>query len=128
VTPLVLYRIVHFVGIFAMVTVLAASFTRAAASGEAPGTGAGGSAPDPWSKRFAIAHGVALVLILLGGFGMLGRLGLGFPAWAVAKLGVWVLAGGLIALRKSPSTAAWGLVIVPLLAALAGWLGYAKPF
>lgn len=120
-TPLVIYRLVHFLGVFTMVTALAASLARAAAAGPAP-------ADDPWKKRFAIAHGVALFLILLGGFGMLGRLGLGFPAWAVVKVGIWALAGGLIALRKSPARAAWGLVLVPLLAALAGWLGYAKPF
>ena len=116
---LVFYKTVHFIGVFTLVTALTASLSRAAQPG---------GAPDPWRMRLGILHGVALFLILLGGFGMLARLGMGVTGWVGAKLLIWVVAGGLIALRKNPAAAGWGLVLVPILAALAGWIGYTKPF
>lgn len=117
--PYAAYKVVHYLGIFALVTALAATLAR---------SGQPGAETDPWKKRLAMIHGVALFLILLGGFGMLARLDAGFPLWIVAKLGVWVVAGGLVALRKNTAWAARGLVLLPLLAVLAGWLAYAKPF
>lgn len=120
---LAVYKTIHYLGIFTLVTALVAALARA--SGRASGDPA---IPDPWRGRLAAAHGVALLLVLLGGFGMLAKLGAGFPGWAMAKLGIWLVAAGLIALRKSPSAAAWGVVMVPLLAVLAGVIAYTKPF
>lgn len=117
--PYATYKIVHYLGIFALVTALAATLARGAQPG---------AETDPWRRRLGMIHGVALFLILLGGFGMLARLDAGFPLWIVAKLCVWVVAGGLVALRKSTVWAARGLVLLPLLAVLAGWLAFAKPF
>jgi hypothetical protein len=119
VLSLAVYKTIHFLGVFALVTALTASLARAAQPG---------ATPDPWRARLGILHGVALFLVLLGGFGMLARLGMGVTGWVGAKLLIWVVAGGLIALRKSAPAAAWGVVLVPLLAVLAGWIGYAKPF
>lgn len=117
--PYAAYKVLHYLGIFTLVVVLSASFSRSAQ---------GGAGPDAWRKRLGIAHGTALFLILLGGFGMLAKLGLGFPGWAMAKVGIWLAAGGLIGLRKSAAWSARGLVLLPLLAALAGWIAYVKPF
>ncbi len=130
---LAVYKTIHFLGIFTLVTALTATLARSAqsgaSSGAAPAGASGGAAlPDPWRKRLGIAHGAALFLILLAGFGMLAKLDVGFPGWAMAKVGIWLVAGGLIALRKKPSAAAWGVVVVPLLAALAGSIAYVKPF
>jgi hypothetical protein len=119
VISLAVYKTIHFLGVFTLVTALVASLARSAQ---------GAGAPDPWGKRLGILHGVALFLVLLGGFGMLARLGMGVTGWVGAKLLIWVAAGGLIALRKSPAAAAWGVALVPLLAVLAGWVGYTKPF
>ena len=116
---LAVYKTIHFLGVFALVTALTATLARAAQPG---------GAPDPWRTRLGILHGVALFLVLLGGFGMLARLGMGVTGWVGAKLLIWVAAGGLIALRKRAAAAAWGIVLVPLLAVLAGWIGYTKPF
>lgn len=128
---LAVYKTVHFLGVFTLVTALATSFARAAlaapAAGGAPAA-PGTSSADPWGKRLAVLHGVALFLVLLGGFGMLARLGLGMTGWVGAKLLIWVVAGGLIALRKNATAAAWGLMLLPILATLAGWIGYTKPF
>jgi hypothetical protein len=116
--PYAAYKVVHYLGIFMVVTALAATFARSAQGG----------APDPWKKRLNVVHGVALFLVLLGGFGMLARLDAGFPGWIVAKLGVWLVLGGIVAARKSPAASARALVLVPVLAVLAGWIAYAKPF
>ena len=117
--PYAAYKVVHYLGIFTLVVALSASLARSAQ---------GGAEPDPWRKRLGILHGVALLAIPLGGFGMLARLDEGFPGWAMAKVAIWLVAGGLIALRRSPAWSARGLVLLPLLAALAGWLAYVKPF
>ncbi len=116
--PYAAYKIVHYLGIFALVTALSATLARASR----------GDGADSWRKRLGIIHGVALFFILLGGFGMLARLDVGFPGWIVAKLVVWLVAGALIVARKSPGGAARALVLLPVLAVVAGWLAYAKPF
>ena len=116
--PYTAYKVVHYLGIFMVVTALSATFARSAQEGAA----------DPWRKRLSMVHGVALFLVLLGGFGMLARLDAGFPGWIMAKLGVWLVLGGIVAARKSPVASVRALVLVPILAALAGWIAYAKPF
>jgi hypothetical protein len=113
------YKVVHFLGIFMLVTALAATLARSAKEG---------LNSDPLQKRLGLVHGVALLLILVGGFGMLARLDAGFPGWAIAKMVIWIVFGGMINLRKNPSMATWGLVVIPILAALAGWIAFAKPF
>jgi hypothetical protein len=126
---LAVYKTIHYLGIFTLVTALTAALARAATAGLS--TQAGASAEtlaDPWKKRLGIAHGVGLFLVLLGGFGMLARLGLGLTGWVNVKLAIWLLVGGLIALRKSPAAASWGVALVPLLAALAAYVAYTKPF
>lgn len=51
-------------------------------------------------KMIAITHGIGLFLILLGGFGMLARLGIiwPWPGWIVAKFIIWLAYGGLLTL------------------------------
>lgn len=117
--PYAAYKVVHYLGIFMLVTALSAALARSAKEG---------LNSDPWRKRLGMVHGIALFLIVLGGFGMLARLDVGFPMWIVAKLGIWVVLAGFIAFRKSADWSARALVLLPLLAALAGWIAYAKPF
>lgn len=126
---LAVYKTIHYLGIFTLVTALTAALARAAAVGLSAHAGASAeSLADPWKKRLGIAHGVGLFLVLLGGFGMLARLGLGLTGWVNVKLAIWLVVGGLIVLRKSPAAASWGVALVPLLAALAGYVAYTKPF
>ena len=117
--PYAAYKVVHYLGIFILVTVLSATLARSAKEG---------LNSDPWRSGLGMIHGIALFLIILGGFGMLAKLELGFPVWAMAKVGIWVVAASLIAVRKSTTWSARTLVFLPLLAALAGWIAYAKPF
>jgi hypothetical protein len=119
------YKVIHYAGIFLLVTALGAALSRAAAS-------PGGDFADPWRKRLVALHGISLFLILLGGFGMLARLdateGMGLPGWVWAKLGIWLLLGGALAARRSPGLAARVLWAVPILAVLSGVVALTKPF
>ena len=117
------YKVVHYLGIFVVLTVLAAAFGRGQASSD----------EDPWRKRFSAVHGVSLFLILLGGFGMLAKLGVDhgalFPGWIWAKLVIWLALGGaLVAARRSRRWSVRLLFLVPILATLAAYLAFAKPF
>ncbi|HSG09462.1 MAG TPA: hypothetical protein VLA36_13965 [Longimicrobiales bacterium] len=117
--PFAAYKVVHYLGIFILVTALSATLARSAKEG---------LNSDPWRKRLGMIHGIALFLIILGGFGMLARLDVGFPGWIVAKLGIWLVFAALIAARKSTEWSVRVLVLVPLMAALAGWIAFVKPF
>ena len=78
------------------------------------------------------SFGIGLFLILLGGFGMLARLGIvqgGLPGWIWFKLGIWVVIGGLFALPYRKADAARVLWLLgPAVALLAAWAGLYKPF
>ena len=118
--PYLAYKIIHYVGLFALVTTSVAALSRGARPD---------AFEDPWRKRLGILHGLSLFLVLLGGFGMLARLGLGLGGWVWAKLAIWVAFGGLIAVaRRSSVWSARLVVLAPLLAALAGILAFTKPF
>jgi hypothetical protein len=121
------YKVVHYLGLFVLVAALSASLARLTTPGLK------GEAPDPWARRLGSAHGIALFLVLLGGFGMLARLGvtegLSLPGWIWAKMTIWVVLGGLVALgRRRREWAPVLLAGVPLLAVLAGIIALTKPF
>lgn len=122
------YKTVHYLGIFLLLMVLSAGLARAAALPRATE----GPAEDPWRRRLVAGHGLALFLVLLGGFGMLARLGitegLGLPGWIWAKLGIWGALGAAVAFRRSHRLAPAALALGPLLALLAGWVALYKPF
>ncbi len=114
------YKVIHYVGLFALVTTAGAALARGARPD---------AFEDPWRKRLGILHGLSLFLVLLGGFGMLARLGLGMGGWVWAKVAIWLVLGGLLAVGRR--SAAWSsrlLVLVPFLAALAGIIAFTKPF
>ncbi|MEK9507548.1 hypothetical protein WI460_05000 [Gemmatimonadota bacterium Y43] len=119
----VTYKIIHYLGIFTAVTAVAAYAVLA--------TGGSPLQRDAWTKKLAAAHGIGLFLVLLGGFGMLARLGVshgGLPTWIWIKLAIWVLLGGVLTLAKRrPETAGWVLFIAPFLAAAAGTVALLKP-
>lgn len=132
--PYTIYKVIHYLGIFLLLTALAARLGRAAGfAATSAATGTSVPTPDPWKRRLSVTHGTALFLILLGGFGMLARLnitqGLELPGWIWAKLGIWALLGAAIVLAgRTPALAGRLLVVVPALAALAGIIALYKPF
>lgn len=121
----VTYKLVHFFGIFLLVTALGASSMNAIRGGT--------WSELPWRRALGASHGIAAFLILLGGFGMLARLGAmhdaGLPGWVIAKLVIWfALAAAIVLPRRGIGYAKALLVALPFLALSAGALALLKPF
>ena len=81
--------------------------------------------PSKDRKLFFAAHGIGLFMSLLGGFGMLARLGLTPPpSWAYLKVVLWLLMAGSVALfKRKPELASklwWGVWGVFLIGAYIG--------
>ena len=94
------YKIIHYVGFFALFVTLGAALARSP---------------------------------LLGGFGMLARLGVQhgalFPGWIWVKLVLWVVAGVLISVAwRRARWAGATLVLLPLIGIVAGAVALLKPF
>ena len=113
------YKILH---VFAALLLFTSLGTLAMAAGS----------PKSQLRRLAgIAHGVALAIIFVAGFGLLARLGMfgSIPMWAWLKMGLWlVLAMVVIPLRRKPewATALW--LMMPFAGGIAAWLAISKPF
>ena len=82
-------------------------------------------------KLAGIAHGVALTIIFVAGFGLMARLQMfgAIPMWAWLKIGLWLILGLIVLpLRRKPewATALW--LAIPVVGGLAAWLAIQKPF
>jgi hypothetical protein len=116
------YKLVHILGILVLFLALG-GLTLHAAHGDA-GVRRG-------RKLGMATHGIGLFVILLGGFGMLARLGIttGLPGWIWGKLAVWVLLAGLVMLPyRFPVLARPLWLIVPVLGTAAAYMALYKPF
>ncbi|HUF28485.1 MAG TPA: hypothetical protein VMM18_16020 [Gemmatimonadaceae bacterium] len=119
------YNLVHIVGIVLVMSALGGAAVHAIAGGP------GGSRPV--RRLLAILHGIGAFLLLLGGFGMLARLGLahgaGFPGWIWGKLLIWaVIAVALFLPYRRPGLARPLLLALPALGGLAAYMAIYKPF
>lgn len=117
-----LYRVIHVLGIVFLFTALGGLLLAARARVE---TGVS-------RKTAGMTHGLALVLILLSGFGALARLDLSnpgaWPAWVWIKVLIWLVMGGIVVLiRRSPTTATVLWWLLPILGGLAAYLAIFKP-
>jgi hypothetical protein len=122
--PYSIYKLFHLFGILMAFVALAGTAAHAAAGGE--------RTRNPLRRSLSILHGVGWVLIALGGFGMLARIGVDhgarFPGWVWGKLAIWLITGGLIALPyRRPALAGPALLALPALGALAASLALFKP-
>lgn len=121
--PYEIYKIIHLTGIV---------LTYLALGGVAVHAINGGTKADNKGRKLlAMTHGTGLLLALVGGFGLLARLGIKFPwdGWVFVKLGIWLVLGGVFSvfLRKPQvSKPLWGILI--LLFVLAAYLANYKPF
>jgi hypothetical protein len=80
-------------------------------------------------KRVMMITGIASLLTAIGGFGLLAKLGYGFPGWIIVKIVCWF---GLSALagfgyRRRGAAGALGVVAVAF-ALIAIVMVYLKPF
>ena len=122
--PRDLYEIIHVIGI-AMLFVAIGGVAVHAANG---GTKANTVTRGPVGLMF----GVGSFLILLGGFGMMARLGLvrgAPPGWLLVKMLIWLALSGLVLLPyRRPALARPFLLLLPLLAGVAVYMALYKPF
>ncbi len=114
------YKIVHLLGIMMLFLSIGMLFVQANSGSE-----------NGWRKRATITHGIALLLLLLGGFGMIAKLPtVSFQdGWVWGKLLIWFVFGGLpVLIKRVPGyhKIIWNLAL--LLGFIAAYLATTKPF
>lgn len=118
-----IYRWLHVVGIILLFSAIGGLVMRqiTATAGEAG------------RKLAGMTHGLALLLILFSGFGLLSRIQIphslsAWPAWVWIKVLIWLALGGIVVLiRRAPGLAKilwWG---IPILGCLAAYLALTHP-
>ncbi len=122
--PYAVYKLMHFLGIFMLITAIAATSMHVLRGGT--------RADNPYRRILGATHGIAAALILTGGFGMLARMGAmhgALPNWIYAKLAIWfALAAALVVPYLGPRYARALLIAAPVLAVAAGAVALYKPF
>ncbi len=117
-----IYKIIHLLGLVLLFSGLVGLLTVRMSGGQLAGS----------TKSLVFAsHGVGLVLLLLGGFGLLARLGLthDIPNWVFIKIAAWLILGGAIALVKRKGQIGWPLFLSMILIFLiAAYFAIMKPF
>jgi cytochrome bd-type quinol oxidase subunit 2 len=118
------YNVVHIVGIVLAMSALGATAIHALN---------GGTRQTNRARALVAAlHGAGVLLILVGGFGMLARLGFrhgaNFPGWLWVKLAVWTLVAALVVVPyRRPKLAAPVFVALPILGGVAAYMAIYKP-
>lgn len=86
----------------------------------------GSTAADPARRLGAMAHGIALVIVL--GTGLLLLEGWGLPLWIWLKILIWLALGAVVVvIRRAPGLRPALLYVLPVLGLVAAWLGLVKP-
>jgi len=119
------YEILHIVGIAMLFLAIGGVATHAANGGTKAGSQTRG--------LMSSVHGVGALLILVGGFGMLARIGFkhgaNFPGWLWVKLIVWLVLSAIVLLPyRKPALAKPFIFVLPLLTGLAVYMALYKPF
>jgi hypothetical protein len=87
------------------------------------------AAPAETRRRVLMITGVAALLVLVTGFGMLHRLHLGFPGWVIVKAVCWLglsMTAGIAYRRRARADAF--MIIAFALAITAVAMVYVRPF
>ncbi|MFT4604696.1 MAG: hypothetical protein ACI9W4_001429 [Rhodothermales bacterium] len=116
---LIFYKLLHILGLLMLFAAMGGAVINAA------------TADSGWKKLHGALHGIGAFLLLLGGFGMLARLGImgTWPGWVWGKLAIWLVLGAApFILRKAPEKAKGFLLATILLGFAAAYLALYKPF
>ncbi len=108
------YKVLHLVGLVTLFTAL----------------GALAFVPADRRKPLMMIHGIATVVMLVAGFGLLARLGLigSLGAWVYGKLAIWLVMGAApVVLRRKPDMALTLLLVSIALGAVSAFLAIYKP-
>lgn len=123
-----IFKVVHLFGVLFLFTAIGGSVFLRLASVRSAVEDLGGDV----RKLTGMVHGVALLVILVAGFGALAMLPTveeGVPGWVWAKVVIWLLLGAVLPLiRKAPRAAPILWWLLPLLGGTAAWLAIYKPF
>lgn len=123
---LLAYKVIHLVGLMLL-------FGGIGGLAVVGGIGADPARAKPFKAILNAFHGLGLVLLAFGGFGLLAKLGIAKPGawggWVYAKFGLWLVFGAaVVPLKRMPTmTRLWLLVFVAL-GAVTGYLALYKPF
>ena len=118
------YNVLHILGIVLVMSALGGIAMHALN---------GGTKQTNVARRLVVSlHGLGMLLILVGGFGMLARLGFQhgatFPGWLLVKLAVWLtLAAIVIVPYRRPALAKPVYLALPVLGGLAAIMAIYKP-
>ena len=105
------YKITHLIGI----SVLALGVGGMMAGGEK-------------RKTFAMLQGIGLLVMLVTGFGLLAKLGLGYPHFAIVKTVLWIVIAMLpVIFRKLKTPLPAAILISIILVGIMAYLGVVKP-
>ena len=114
-----IYKIIHLTGILMLFLALGSLICRSRLDGR----------DYVFRKIGGITSGIGLLMALIGGFGLLAKMKLGFPPWVVGKIIIWIIFGGLIAfINRRPNMAMVNWFFVIFLGILAAFLAIVKPF
>lgn len=107
------YSILHVIAGFVLVAYTFSAFAK----------------PDATRRGFHLmVTGIASLVVLIAGVGLLHKGGFGFPVWAMVKVGCWLLLSALagIAFRRPSLTGMLSLFAVALVT-VAVYCAYVKP-
>lgn len=116
------YKILHLVSIMGLYMALGSMIFHMKA---------GGNKKFPQKRFLMITHGIALLFILIAGFGLLARLQVmqfPWPLWVWLKMAVWLMLGGITAIiYRKPKMAMILWWITLFLGGFAAYLANFKP-
>lgn len=116
------YELIHLVGIAMLFVAIGGVAVHAANGGTKTNTSTRG--------LVGATFGVGALLIFVSGFGMMARTGImsSMPSWVIVKIMIWLLLGGVVLLPyRKPALARPFVLLLPLLAGLAGYMAVYKP-
>ncbi len=117
------YKIIHLVGIVLLFSGLTGLLAIQMSTGKLEGKA---------KSLVFMSHGIGLLLILVAGFGMMARKGLisSIPGWIYAKLFIWLILGGILALVKRKGQLLGGklFAVMLILFIAAAYLAIYQPF
>ena len=105
------YKVLHLVGILCLFAGIGGFLTY-------------GFDHTPRAKMVGMLHGIGLLIVLVSGFGMSAKLGIGFPVWMIVKLVIWLFLGALLAFAKKGTLRPRNAVLIGLAAGfIASYIG-----
>ncbi len=115
-----IYKILHLVSLFGVVMCLGSLIVQRMN---------GGDKEFPARRWVMVSFVVFMFLALIGGFGLLARLGIGMPGWVFAKLTLWLVVGAYMSvILRKPEWSKLNWFVLLLLGTTGAYLAIYKPF